>query len=230
MKKLHLLLALLISFSSLGLQAQQNGSNPAKFRIALNGGYSYRLAKVADNTPADFKQYVKELKSGYNLGLDAHYFFSTWGLGANYSLFKASNTIANVQATDLNGNVKTGSMKDDISIQFVGPSAASRYISSNQKHILITTVAIGYLSYKDELTFAGQSKITGSTLGSSVDLGYDYQLAKKLFIGAKFAFVGGVIKKINYTTAGLTTTKELEKSNYENLGRLDLSAGLRLNL
>ena len=36
--------------------------NYQHFRLAVNGGYSYQTAKVAENVPSDFKDYIKELK------------------------------------------------------------------------------------------------------------------------------------------------------------------------
>lgn len=230
MKKNLLILFAFAMMASLNLKAQENSTHQTKFRIALNGGYSYRLAKVADNTPSDLKEYVKGLKSGYNLGLDAHYFISSWGFGATYNMFNASNSIANVQVIYLNGNTASGNLRDDVTIQFIGPSIANRYITASQKHIFVSALAIGYVNYKDDVTFAGQNKITGSTLGGGFDFAYDYQIAKKIYIGAKLAFVGGVIKKITYTVDDVTTTKELEKDKYENLSRLDISAGIKFNL
>lgn len=227
MKRITMIAVLLLM--AYGLKAQEI-NNLSKIRLAVNGGYSYRMAKVGEGIPSFLHNYVQGLKSGYHIGFDGHYFFSTWGVGLSYSLFNASNSIANVQATDVNGNVKSGTMQDDITIQFVGPSAASRYISASHKHVFVSAFALGYLSYQDKLSFAGQSKITGSTLGGSLDVGYDYQIAKQFYVGAKIAFMGGVIKKIDYTVDGVTKSKELAKDEYENLGRLDVSLGLRLCL
>ena len=59
--------------------------NYQRFRIAINGGYSYQTARVAENVPSDFKDYVKELKSGYHFGCDLIYYFSEpLGFGFKY--------------------------------------------------------------------------------------------------------------------------------------------------
>ena len=50
--------------------------NYPQFRLALNGGYSYITVKLAESIPQDFKQYSKELKSGYHLGGDLTFYFS----------------------------------------------------------------------------------------------------------------------------------------------------------
>ena len=65
--------------------------NYQHFRLAVNGGYSYQTAKVAENVPSDFKDYIKELKSGYHFGGDLTYYFTEpLGFGIKYYLFKSS--------------------------------------------------------------------------------------------------------------------------------------------
>ena len=68
--------------------------NYQHFRIAINGGYSYQTAKVAESVPSDFKDYIRELKSGYHFGGDLTYYFTEpLGFGVKYYLFKSSNSI-----------------------------------------------------------------------------------------------------------------------------------------
>ena len=64
------------------------------FRIAVNGGWSYRVAKIAGNNDPEIQKYQKDLKSGYNLGIDATYFISEpIGIGFKYNNFKSKNEI-----------------------------------------------------------------------------------------------------------------------------------------
>ena len=56
-------------------------------RIGINGGYSYRTAKIAESVPDEFKEYVKGLKSGYHLDGDFTYYFSDkFGVGLKYAV------------------------------------------------------------------------------------------------------------------------------------------------
>ena len=67
------------------------------FRIAVNGGWSYRVAKIAGNNDPEIQKYQKDLKSGYNLGIDATYFISEpIGIGFKYNNFKSKNEIDNI--------------------------------------------------------------------------------------------------------------------------------------
>src|SRR5688500_5051457 len=44
------------------------------FRIGVKGGWSYLIAKTSKEVPNDFKNYMKELKSGYHFGGDLGYY------------------------------------------------------------------------------------------------------------------------------------------------------------
>src|SRR5690606_33726394 len=39
-------------------------------RLAVSGGWSYRFGQIPRNLPREMKDYLNELKSGYNYGLD----------------------------------------------------------------------------------------------------------------------------------------------------------------
>ena len=63
------------------------------WRLAVNGGWSYRLAPIADGFTSVEKEYLKGLKSGFAFSCDATYFFGEmFGVGMKYDLFKSSNS------------------------------------------------------------------------------------------------------------------------------------------
>lgn len=231
MKKLLLLIAAFaISFQANAQDEREMVNLSPKFRIALGGGYSRRLAKTANNVPAQFKNYASQLKNGYNLDAQASYFFNNkWSIGVKYNTFGASNSIANVSSQNANGNQRTGSIADDIKIDFIGLSTASRYISVSGKHILLFTAAFGYMGYKNDAVVFDKFQITGSTFGSAVDIGYDYQIVKNIYLGAQASFIGGVLNTQTSNINGTETTVKLPDDQKEGLSRLDLSAGIRFN-
>jgi hypothetical protein len=230
MKKL--LFIAIIAFN-VSLSHAQNSSDTTlttqRFRIAVNGGFSRRLAKTADDVPANLKQYVNQLKSGYNIESDISYLFDDWGVGIKYTIFKASNSISNVSVRDINGNTRTGNLADDISINFIGPSVSTKYSSKNLKHIFLFSAALGYMTYKNNAVIIDPYKITSSTFGSSLDANYDFKVIDKLYLGAHISFNGGTLKSITFDN-GQVIKRELEKNEYESLTRIDLSLGLRFIL
>ncbi len=99
------------------------------FRVALNAGYSYQIGKIADGVPADFKDYIKHLKSGYHFGGDLSYYFNeSLGFGLKYYLFKASNSMNNIYLEDIEGNRTYGKMSDDLTITFFWPNLFNKVI------------------------------------------------------------------------------------------------------
>src|ERR1044071_9787338 len=182
MKRLLMLISLLaIIYTTQAQRYRVFGSDDyTKFRIGLQGGWSYRLAKVSDDVPAPFKSYIQGLKSGFHFGADASFFLNrTYGLGIRYSGFTAGNEIDGLSGIDSsNGKAITGSMSDDIMMHYIGPQLNMRYISDNGWFQLLATVSFGYLSYTDnnktvtKYTFVNDdvmvynTKLTSGTFGS----------------------------------------------------------------
>jgi hypothetical protein len=200
------------------------------FRVAINGGLSYRTAKLADNIPSDFEKYVKELKSGYHIGLDLSYYFSEQlGIGIKYSVYKSKNEIDNVSVTRPDGSTQYGKMSDNISINFIGPFISTRLLNGNKKNSFLMNLGIGYLGYTDNTLLITDYTIKGSTVGLCWDIGYDIGISKNLAIGFQLSYMIGTLTQYDISDGTTTKTVKLEKNNYESLSRIDLSIGLRFN-
>lgn len=204
-------------------------ANTPKWRLAAFAGYGYRTAKIGENVPGVLKQYIKNLKSGYNFGGEAAYFFKpNLGIGAKYSGFKSSESMDDITATGENGQQQTGSIEDNHTIHFAAPAFYSRILSKDGKFAFLTNVSLGYLDFRNNTTvFEENFIISGGTLGIGVGAGLDVMLTKNIGLGADLSFLGGTLKKIKLDRATGEETVELDKEQYENLGRLDFSAGIR---
>nr|WP_319401432.1 hypothetical protein [uncultured Carboxylicivirga sp.] len=199
-----------------------------QLRIAINGGYSYRIAKLQDEIPNDLRDYVKKLKNGFHLTGDITYFFSEpLGAGLKLSYFNASNTmhVLNPESTGYT-NVE---MSDDIDIFFIGPSFNTRLYDKNKRNAFLMSMAIGYMDYTDNGRLVNSVKISGSTLGMSFDMGYDVYLSDNFSLGFQLSFLAGTLTKIEQFDGISTTTVKLEENQYENLARIDFSVGLRFH-
>ncbi len=201
-----------------------------RFRFALNGGYSYRTAKVAENVPYDFRDYTKALKSGYHLGTDLTYFFTDFmGAGVKYQMFKSSNSLDGIYIENEYGERKYGKMSDDLTISFIGPSFSTRLLNHNKNNALILNLSLGYMRYVNNNVIVDSYKITGGTLGSSLDIGYDIGLSENVSLGLQLSFLSGTLFKYNLNDGVSTRTVSLEKNEYESLSRIDFSIGLRFH-
>ncbi len=200
------------------------------FRAAINGGWSYRVAKIADNIPSDFEQYMKDLRSGYHYGLDLSYYFSEQlGVGFKYNNYKSKNEINNIYVTLPNGSTQYGKISDDISINFVGPFISTRLLNADKKNSLLLNLSIGYMGYTDKAVLTSDFTIKGNTVGLCWDIGYDIGVSENFAIGFQFSYMIGILTQYELSDGVNTQTVELEKDNYESLSRLDLSIGLRFN-
>lgn len=200
------------------------------FRAGFNGGWSYRVAKLAESIPSDFEQYMKDLKSGYHYGLDLLYYFSEQlGFGFKYNVYRSKNNIDNVYVSRPDGSTQFGKMSDDISINFIGPFFSTRLLNANKENSFLFNLGIGYMGYMDKTVLITDYTIKGNTLGLCWDIGYDIGISKSMAIGFQLSYLIGTLTKYELNDGINTETIKLEKDNYENLSRIDLSIGLRFS-
>lgn len=193
-----------------------------KFRIALNGGFSRLSAKTAESVGPQNKEYVSALKSGINYGVDGAYFVSNIiGVGLKFNQFRSSHAGVLSDGSGLTANVET-----DLVHTFIGPTFGTKFGSADNKHLFVFTSAVGYMGF---WSHNGFQKATGATVGSALDLGYDYNITKQFAIGTQISFVGGTLGKITYTTSNGSSTEQLDKNNRESMARMDISFGARFS-
>lgn len=204
--------------------------NYQHFRIAVNGGYSYQTAKVAESVPSDFKDYIKKLKSGHHFGGDLTYYYTEpLGFGIKYYIFKSSNNLDNIYVEDINGNRRFGKMSDDLTISFIGPSYSTRLINHDKSKAFLMNLSLGYMGYSNDKVIVDKYKMTGNTIGLSFDIGYDIGLSKNLSLGFQLSLLAGTLSEYNLSDGTMTETIKLEKGEYESLNRVDFSVGLRFS-
>lgn len=201
-----------------------------RLMLAVNGGWSYRTARAPTNIPTEFREYVNELKTGYNFGGEVAFYISEpLGLGLKFCDYKSSNEIPNIYRTNPNGIREYGRMSDDISIIYFGPTFNTRLFNSNKTNAIVSKLSIGYLGYNNNAVVINSFNIKGSTVGLLIDLGYDIALSKKLSIGFTASYIMGTL--FNYTVSDGTKTEtvKLKPENYDTLTRIDISIGVRFN-
>lgn len=216
--------------SDIPKEKQPGKRNYPHIRIAFNGGYGYRTSGISSTVPSDFRDYTKELFSGYQYGGDFTYYFSeTLGMGLKYSSFNASNSLDNVYVEDSNGNRRYGKMSDAIKISFVGPGFSTRFLNRNKKNAFLMNMALGYMGYKNNFMLVDPYKMNGSTMGIAFDFGYDFTISKNLILGAQISAISGVLTGYQLNDGNTTQKIDLEKENYEGLNRIEISVGVRFS-
>jgi hypothetical protein len=200
------------------------------FRLALNGGYSRRIAKIGENVPVYYEDYVTGLRPGFHYGLDMTFYTTeTFGLGVKGLVSHHNNFMDNVNLRLPNGLSQYGEMGDNIMIYLLAPAMSIRVFDMNTKNALVMNVGMGYLGYHNDVILIDDYDIDGGTVGFAFDFGYDISISENLAIGLQMSMVIGSITKFNLSDGNTSETIELEPEDYENLSRLDLTIGLRFN-
>lgn len=198
------------------------------FRIAINGGWSHRFGKIPNDFNSEMRQYLKELKSGGNYGIDISYYITdTQGFGFKYSKYRSKNSHNDIMANDGSGYTH---ISDDISINFIGTFWATRFFDFNRKNCFIFDLGLGYIGYKNDAFIFSDLTMKGSTLGMAMNAGYDIALTQKLAVGAQISLLLGTLSEYKVSNGINTERIQLEKDKYESLSRIDISVGLRYRI
>ncbi|WP_276131658.1 hypothetical protein [Polluticoccus soli] len=230
MKKLFILITLLAAASTTQAQRYRGFNEHPKFRIGLQGGWSYRLAKVSDQVPPGFRTYVEKLKPGYNYGADGSFFFSrALGVGIRYSGYRTSNSMDIEMLDTATYNLIQGKMSDDITVSYVGPTFNLRYISESEIFHFVSTFSLGYLSYTDKTLQITPLKLQSATVGVVVGAAADFAVHENIFLGAEVSLLTGNLTYYDVEINGTSQHEELPENQYESLSRIDVSAGVRFN-
>ena len=198
-------------------------------RLAISGGLSYDPGRIEGVTPENF---YKDLRSGYHIEIGGIYFFDrTIGVGLKYNLFKSSNSFDNVSFDNPDGEQVTGRLENKITASFIGATLATRFLGKNTKTAFFINSSFGLLHFKNEQVLVDNYEVNAKTFGTSVDLGYDVQVAKQFYLGLQLGITGGRIKKFDFESPDGTETVELPNGQrFIGNPRLDFSLGVRYTL
>lgn len=187
----------------------------SKWRAGIQGGFAYSLAQISNKLSADEASYQKGVKTGFSIGGDlGYYFWKKVGVGIKYNLFRSWN--------------HNEAQKDNVSMQFIGPSVFRRVQMTGKKNSLVTGFLLGYQTYTNSRRENVQNfKLKGNSLGWGVDLSLDHKLSANYALGfGATCFLGAVYKFKRESRAGVETI-QLTNDKYENLSRVELTLALR---
>ena len=185
-----------------------------RFNLAVNGGYGWRTAKLADGIEGLEKDYLKKLMSGFVWNASANYYFNdNYGLGLSYSAYSASTSLHGLKSNDM--------------ITYAGPAFLMRF-SQNQKWIFNMSLGLGYIGYSSTHKSNGdQLKLTGGTVGFETAIGAEYKLSQNWGIGATLSTNSGLLNSMTVNQNGHKQTIDLGKDEKEGLGQIRIAVGFR---
>lgn len=196
------------------------------FKLSVNVGYSDHTYQMAEKIPSPLTEYVKDLKSGSNFGMDFLYYpVEPVGFGIKYSAFSGRSSKAVFTSPS-----KYITTNKDLFNQFIGPCISTRYLHADMKNALYFNMAYGYIDYWVDYHSSIDFYAKGNTMATVYDLGYDFGLTQNIGVGFQISYIRGILKEYKSTYNGEIQNVYLEYGKYEKLHRLDFSIGLKLNL
>ena len=203
------------------------------FRVAIDVGWQYRTAKLADGMDVALQEHYRKMKSGFHYDLQVAYFFAKFmGIEAMFSQQFFGNNLGYGSLTDKEGNlIGEGDFNEKVSFNYIGANYLVRLFDSNNKNSWLFSIGFGYMGYNDRLFFDNveRLKLTAGTLGSYMAVGYDIGISENFGIGLKLSLLGGTFSNYKQTKNGITTNETLPEKTFEGLGTVRLSVGLRFN-
>lgn len=188
----------------------------SKISIIPAIGYGWRTAENPDGLSRQEEDYIKGLKSGLTVDISAYYNLKeNMGLGLKFSNFSASSS-GMFTATDSQGQTISANLSTDDTITFFGPAFMFANFSENTPHKLLIDIALGVITYTSKTAgITGK----GSNLGAEMNIAYQYEITKHIYLGPKLGLTGGTLSKmtVNGQTVNLGDSKE-------GLSRVNLSA------
>jgi hypothetical protein len=199
--------------------------SPSQSRLALHGGFSYRIAKIPEDASQEFEEHYNRLKTGYNIGSDITFFWNpenSFGASINYS--QAKSTLSDVAITDLDGSIIAyGDIEENVKLFYIGPTYLSRHIRPSGKTHWLAGMTVGYYNFNEDMTFLGEAvQINGGTVGFGVSLGVDILTTENFAFGIQTSALLGWLNKVK------VDGEEVELEESENLSRIDISFGFRI--
>jgi hypothetical protein len=203
-----------------------------RFRIAVDGGWQYRTAKVANEVDAEWQKHYEKMKSGFHYSAQAAYFFfENQGIDLIFSNQLFGNSLQAYSLDDKGHITGSGELSDKVAFNYIGANYLLRLFDSNKKNCWLFSMGLGYIGYNQRLLFNNveDRKITANTLGINMAIGYDIGISENFGIGFKLTLMGGTFTNYKLTIDGKTTEETMPEKTAEGLGTIKLSVGWRFS-
>lgn len=215
-------------------------NNPfPRLRLGLGGGLGYLTAssKEAEEylvnsglAPDLAKSYYRDLRTGLYAYGDLIYLFTpSYGAGLKYKFFDTSGSVEGFFDPQDGVNLIYTTYSEQIYINYAGASLYFQQFIDKKKSFRVNSqISIGLATYRNEAEYLnGYLLLTGKNIGMDTSLGLEYFLSGNISAGADLGLFYSTIRKMKMTDGTSTMDLVLEKGNYENLSRVELSVGFR---
>ncbi len=211
-------------------------------RISLNGGMGLILASSTEaearlvqygNTPREAAAYYRDLKGGWYGSGDV-----TWlpgrqsGVGIRHKFFSSNASTEGFFNPGDYENVYFSELSEQIYVNYTGLSLLTSYPFGPDKQYNIYVILSGGITlYRDEMKMLYQGLlITGNAFGVDAAIGFEYRVSPLISVGTEISGFRSRLTKLNMKSAREEKKVTLAEGEYEDLTRLEISAGIRIYL
>jgi len=154
------------------------------------------------------------------------------GTGFKYKFFYTSGNVDGIIDVQDGVHVIYTNYGERIFVNYYGPMAYyQRYLNAAETYRITTTFSFGLSTYRNEAKYLNEYLLlTGRNLGTDYSVNLEYYITDNISLGAELSAFYSVLRKVKITDGTNTQTVDLDKENYENLSRLELSLGIRFYL
>jgi len=214
----------------------------SKLRLGFNAGPGYLLAstkKAIDQmtsqgfAPDKAKSYYTDLKLGISFTGDAAWMINPdYGAGIRYNFMTTSAGTEGLLEPQDGIHIYYTTYDEKIYVNYGGVAFFYRQaVGKSGSLVLSSSYSLGLATYRNEASYLRQNLLlTGKSIGAELSLGLEYFVSRHLSLGAELSAFYSTIKKVKVSDGSETATVDLDKDNYENLSRLDFSAGIKIYL
>jgi hypothetical protein len=211
-----------------------------RWRLGLAGGLGYLIASSKDAekelvnrgfSKNEAKSYYNGLRLGYLGAADLTYLFpSGYGAGLKYKLFNNSNSQSGFFDPKDGVTLIYSKISENIYVNYLGASFyAQQWMDRSQQLKLNSSYSLGMAMYRNETEVTGYAMlIKGNSLAMDASLGIEYFLSPHISLGIDLSAFYSTLRKVKASDGTNSQTYDLDKDNYENLSRIDLSFGIKI--
>lgn len=222
------------------VQKKTDSGSGNRFRFGISGGAGYLLGSTQNAEDQMVSQgftfdqaesYYNDMKLGISANADLYLLIPpNYGAGIKYKFFFNSSSIEGFIDPQDGVHLYYTTYREKIYVNFAGASFFYQQTIGSQRSLVLSSIlSLGLTTYRDEAEYLhGFYLLTGKNAGFDLGIGLEYFLTSRISLGADLSVFYSSIRKIKITDGTSTSTIELDKENYENLSRIDLSAGVRI--
>jgi hypothetical protein len=210
-----------------------------RVRLGISGGAGYLLAssEKAEEYLASqgldlnkAKSYYRNMKTGWNANADLTFMITPdVGAGFKYKFFYTSGSVEGFFNGPDGVHLLYTTYGERIFVNYYAPMVYyQQFLNAAETNRVTTAYSFGLTTYRNETEYLnGYSLLTGRNLGTDASIGLEYFFMDRLSVGAELSAFYSMLRKVEITDGTNTNTVDLDKENYENLSRLELSIGIR---